>query len=94
LIHSHLGSSEWNDSLPVCQRLASHLHTDLIVVTRRAGDLMARWEARWRSSVQRYADLETVTLVLPLSTPAMRFCTSELKTHLIEAELRRRFFST
>jgi 3'-phosphoadenosine 5'-phosphosulfate sulfotransferase (PAPS reductase)/FAD synthetase len=91
LIHSHLGSSEWNDSLPVCQCLASHLHTELVVVTRRAGDLMARWEARWRSSVQRYADLETVTLVLPWSTPSMRFCTSELKTHLIEAELRRRF---
>jgi 3'-phosphoadenosine 5'-phosphosulfate sulfotransferase (PAPS reductase)/FAD synthetase len=91
LIHSDLGSTEWNDSLPMCQRLAAHLETELIVVRRRAGDLMDRWEARWQSSVRRYADLETVTLVLPWSTPGMRFCTSELKTHVIAAELRRRF---
>lgn len=52
---------------------------------------MDRWESRWESSKRRYAALETVTLVLPWSTPSMRFCTSELKTHLIGAELRRRF---
>jgi 3'-phosphoadenosine 5'-phosphosulfate sulfotransferase (PAPS reductase)/FAD synthetase len=91
LIHSDLGSTEWKDSLPTCQRLANHLDTELIVVRRRAGDLMERWEARWQSSVRRYADLDTVTLVLPWSTPRMRFCTSELKTHIISAELRRRF---
>lgn len=91
LIHSDLGSTEWKDSLPMCQRLANHLNTELIVVRRRAGDMMDRWEARWQSSVRRYADLETVTLVLPWSTPGMRFCTSELKTHVITAELRRRF---
>lgn len=91
LIHSDLGVVEWDDSLPVCQRLAAHLGTELIIVRRKAGDLMDRWEARWESSVRRYINLETVTLVLPWSTPSMRFCTSELKTHLIAAELRRRF---
>ncbi|MDA4845936.1 phosphoadenosine phosphosulfate reductase family protein [Hoeflea poritis] len=91
LVHSDLGSVEWRDSLPVCERLAEHLGVELIVVKRRAGDMMDRWEGRWESSVRRYANLETVTLILPWSTPALRFCTSELKTHIIRAELRRRF---
>lgn len=91
LIHADLGSVEWADSLPVCERLAAHLKTELIVVRRKAGGMMERWESRWASSVRRYIDLETVTLVLPWSTPSMRFCTSELKTHVINAELKRRF---
>jgi hypothetical protein len=52
---------------------------------------MERWEARWQSSKDRYESLSTVTLVPCWSTPAMRFCTSELKTHVITAELKRRF---
>jgi hypothetical protein len=52
---------------------------------------MERWQSRWSSSVQRYEDLSTVTLVPCWSTPGMRFCTSELKTHPITAELKRRF---
>ncbi len=91
LIHSDLGSVEWNESLPVCKRLAAHLGLELIVVRRAAGGLMERWESRWQSSARRYAELSTVTLVLPWSTPSLRFCTSELKTHVIAAELRRRF---
>lgn len=91
LIHSDLGSVEWKASLPACEALAAHLGCELIVVRRKAGDLMDRWEARWQSSIRRYANLETVMLVLPWSTPSMRFCTSELKTHIIAAELRRRF---
>jgi len=91
LIHSDLGRVEWDESLPVCERLAERLGTDLIVVRRKSGDLMDRWLSRWESSIRRYVNLETVTLVLPWSTPSMRFCTSELKTHIIGAELRRRF---
>jgi 3'-phosphoadenosine 5'-phosphosulfate sulfotransferase (PAPS reductase)/FAD synthetase len=91
LIHSDLGVVEWDQSRPVCERLAKHLGVELIVVRRKSGDLMDRWESRWESSKRRYAALETVTLVLPWSTPSMRFCTSELKTHLIGAELRRRY---
>lgn len=91
LIHSDLGRVEWNDSLPVCERLAAHLDCELIVVRRSAGDLLDRWESRWESSQRRYQELETVTVVLPWSTPSMRFCTSELKTHLIASELGSRF---
>lgn len=91
LIHADLGLVEWSASLPVCRELAAKLGLELIVVARTAGGLMERWESRWASSVRRYAALETVTLVLPWSTPSMRFCTSELKTHVITSHLRRRF---
>lgn len=91
LIHADLGSVEWNDSLGVCQDLADHLQCDLVVVRRKAGGLMERWESRWLSSKTRYETLSTVTLVPCWSTPDMRFCTSEQKTHVIIAELKRRF---
>lgn len=91
LVHADLGVVEWKDSLKVCEELARHLECELVVVRRKAGDLMDRWEARWRSSRDRYVALETVTLVPCWSTPRMRFCTSELKTHVIQAELKRRF---
>ncbi|MFK0333878.1 phosphoadenosine phosphosulfate reductase family protein [Rhizobium sp. NPDC090275] len=91
LIHADLGMVEWHDSLPVCERLASALGTQLVVVRRKQGGLMERWESRWHSNVWRYEDLRTVTLVPCWSTPAMRFCTSELKTSKIQGELARSF---
>lgn len=91
MVHADLGTVEWRDSLPVCDELADHLGVELVVLRRARGDLMDRWESRWRSSVARYQDLSTVTLVPCWSTPSMRFCTSEMKTHPIEAMLKRRF---
>ena len=91
LIHSDLGVVEWDDSIRVCKDMARHFGIELVIVRRQAGDLMERWEARWQSSIYRYCNLLTVTLVPCWSTPKMRFCTSELKTHVIAAELRRRF---
>jgi 3'-phosphoadenosine 5'-phosphosulfate sulfotransferase (PAPS reductase)/FAD synthetase len=69
LIHSDLGRVEWRESLPMCQQLADHLGLELVVVRRQAGDLLDRWQVRWRTNVARYADLETVRLILPWSTP-------------------------
>lgn len=91
LIHSDLGRVEWADSLPTCERLADRLGLELIVVRRQAGDLLSRWQQRWANNVARYANLECVKLILPWSTAAMRFCTSELKTAIIGRELVRRF---
>jgi hypothetical protein len=80
LIHSDLESVEWKDSLPVCERLAKRLGWELIVVRRKAGDMMDRWESRWKNNLARYACLECVKIIiLPWSTPGMRFCTGELK---------------
>lgn len=91
LIHSDLGVVEWKDSLPVCKRLAKRLGWELIVLRRTAGDMMDRWEARWASSLERYSTLSCVKIILPWSTPGMRFCTSELKTQLICRELTKRY---
>ncbi len=91
LVNSDLGFIEWRDSLPSCQRLAAHLGIELIVVRRKAGDMVARWQQRWQNNVKRYRDLSCVRLILPWSTNALRFCTSELKVSPITAELKRRF---
>jgi 3'-phosphoadenosine 5'-phosphosulfate sulfotransferase (PAPS reductase)/FAD synthetase len=91
LVHAELGSIEWRDSLPSCERLAAHLGWELLVVKRAAGDLVARWRGRLANNVERYRNLQCVKLVLPWSTPSMRFCTSELKTQVIASALRKRF---
>lgn len=91
LIHADLGRVEWQDSLPSCERLAAHLGWELMVVRRQAGDMMARWEGRWENNLARYRDLSCVKLILPWSTPSMRFCTSELKSAIIARALRKRF---
>ncbi|WP_256098382.1 phosphoadenosine phosphosulfate reductase domain-containing protein [Burkholderia cenocepacia] len=91
LVHADLGRVEWKDSLPSCQRLAERLGWELLVVERQAGDMLTRWEGRWANNVARYVALECVKLILPWSTPSMRFCTSELKTAVIASALRRRF---
>jgi 3'-phosphoadenosine 5'-phosphosulfate sulfotransferase (PAPS reductase)/FAD synthetase len=91
LIHSDLGSIEWQRSLSVCEGLADRLGVELVVVRRKSGDLLQRWRQRWTDNVQRYASLACVQLILPWSTPSMRFCTSELKLQVICQELVRRF---
>lgn len=83
LIHSDLGRVEWRDSLPACERLAEHLGLELLVVRRERGDMMARWLQRFHDNMARYQAMQTVQLILPWSTPGMRFCTSELKTAII-----------
>lgn len=91
LIHSDLGRVEWKESLPSCQRLAELIGWELMVVRRAAGDMLARWESRWAANLARYADLSCVRLILPWSTPALRFCTSELKVAVITSALKARF---
>lgn len=91
LIHADLGATEWADSLPTCQRLTAHLGLELVVVRRSQGDMMDRWEQRWRDNVKRWEELSCVKLILPWSTPSMRFCTAELKIDQICRALSRRW---
>ena len=91
LIHADLGRVEWRESLPMCQALAGWLNLPLVVVRRQAGDLLDRWRVRWRNNCERYANLETVRLILPWSTASMLFCRSELKAAIICRELVQRF---
>jgi 3'-phosphoadenosine 5'-phosphosulfate sulfotransferase (PAPS reductase)/FAD synthetase len=91
LIHSDLGRIEWRESLPHCEQLASALGWELIVVRRNAGDMLDRWETRWVNNVERYANLSCVKLILPWSTSALRFCSSEMKVDQITSALKKRF---
>lgn len=91
LVHSDLGRVEWKDSGPACERLAAHLGWELLTVRRQAGDILARWEKRWSNNVERYRDLSCVRLILPWSTPALRFCTSELKSAVVSRALNKRY---
>ncbi len=91
LIHSDLGRVEWKQSLPAVRYLADRLGLELVVVRRESGDLLQRWQTRWANNVARYENLECVKLILPWSTPSMRFCTSELKTAIICRDLVKRF---
>lgn len=91
LIHSDLGRVEHKDSLPACERLATRLGVELVVVRRQAGDMMDRWLTRWYNNCERYAQLQCVKVILPWSTASMRFCTSELKTAVICRDLVERY---
>ena len=91
LIHADLGQIEHNDSLPQCRRLGERVGMELIVVRRKQGDMLDRWEQRWHDNLTRYHHLETVSLLSPWSSAQWRFCTSELKISPITQELTRRF---
>jgi 3'-phosphoadenosine 5'-phosphosulfate sulfotransferase (PAPS reductase)/FAD synthetase len=91
LIHADLGQIEHADSLPQCRRLAERLGLELIVVRRKKGGMIERWEQRWSDNVARYVNLECVTLITPWSSKSMRFCTSELKVDQITRALATRF---
>lgn len=90
-VHADLGSVEWDQSLIKCQEAADKLGWKLEVVKRAAGGMMERWLKRWENNVERYIDLSCVQLILPWSTPSMRFCTSELKTAVIRSHLKRTY---
>ncbi|RYF78868.1 MAG: hypothetical protein EOO39_00165 [Cytophagaceae bacterium] len=91
LIHSDLGKIEWADSIRICQQISDILGVELVTVRRPSGGMVERWMSRWDANVQRWLDLSCVKLILPWSTPSMRFCTSELKTAIICRELNRRY---
>jgi 3'-phosphoadenosine 5'-phosphosulfate sulfotransferase (PAPS reductase)/FAD synthetase len=91
LCYSDLGRVVWSDAKEQCQMLADKLGVELVIVRREAGGLMERWQKRWADNVERYVNLSCVKVILPWSTPAMRFCTSELKTTIIQRWIRKTF---
>ena len=91
MVHADLGRIEWRESLPSCERIATHLGLDLLTVRRSRGDMVDRWAQRWADNLSRYQRLERLKVVLPWSTASMRFCTSELKTDPISQALTARY---
>ncbi|PND30342.1 hypothetical protein C1I89_29925 [Achromobacter pulmonis] len=90
LIHADLGRIEWRDSAPVCERLAERLGWELVTVRRPAGDMVDRWLSRWAANIERYRTLSCVKLIMPWSSAAQRFCTSEMKPQIIARAIRAR----
>ena len=91
LVHAHLGRIEHAETLGHIKALAEFLKWRLIITSRQKGDLLDRYEQRWRDNCRRYALLECVSLIGPFATPAMRFCTGELKTAPIAQALTKEF---
>ena len=91
LIHSDLGEIEWRQSAEICAQVARQFSLELVTVRRAAGGLLERWESRWSSMSASYLDLKRVTLTMPFSSAALRFCTSELKASVLAAYLKSRF---
>jgi 3'-phosphoadenosine 5'-phosphosulfate sulfotransferase (PAPS reductase)/FAD synthetase len=89
--HADLGRVEWKQSMEVCERLAEYTGMKLVVVRREKGDMMDRWWQRQADNLDRYINLKLVQVLLPWSTPGMRFCTSEMKEAPIGSDIIRRF---
>lgn len=73
-IHADLGRAEWRSTPAIVEAVCRHLGLPLIVVRRRAGDMVDRWEQRFRDGCRRYADLLTYNLIGPWSSASLRFC--------------------
>lgn len=82
-IYADLGRIEWPQTTGMVRRLASEAGIDLVVVKRDKGDLIDRWQ-------QRYKTLKQQGNTKPFwSSAQSRYCTSELKIAPIDKYLRR-----
>lgn len=88
-IHADLGRTEWRETEAMVQRQAAFMGLPLVVVRRKAGDLVERWEQRFKNGLTRYVSLSTYNLIGPWSSPSLRFCQSELKAQVIGPYLAR-----
>lgn len=93
-IHSDLGRIEWQTTPATVEAAAAAIGVPLVVVRRKAGDLVDRWERRFELGLDRYIDLRSYHLTGPWSSASNRFCTAELKTQVILPELLRQWKGT
>ena len=77
-LHADLGRAEWPDTLDTVQKVANHCGVPLETVTQK-NDLVWRFQDRWKRSLARYQNLETIQLVPPWSSSSLLFCRSEQK---------------
>jgi len=91
IIHADLGRIEHAESIDHVRALANFLNWPLLICKREKGDLLDRYEQRWRDNCRRYALLECVTLIGPFPSFGMIFCRSEQKVAPIIQTLTKRF---
>jgi 3'-phosphoadenosine 5'-phosphosulfate sulfotransferase (PAPS reductase)/FAD synthetase len=81
LIHADLGRTEWKQSLPMCEALASELNVKLHIVKRRDGlDMLDIWQRRMKQLQGTGKPF--------WSSSANRYCTSDLKRDPINVFFR------
>lgn len=87
-VHADLGRAEWVQTPATVEAVAAALGLPLIVVRHTSHDMVSRWQNRFDRGLIRYANLETLCLIGPWSSPSLRFCTSEFKAAVITRFLR------
>jgi 3'-phosphoadenosine 5'-phosphosulfate sulfotransferase (PAPS reductase)/FAD synthetase len=90
LVNSDLGRIEHYDAAAQVARLAQRYNLELLQV-KPTHEMIDRWQRRWQANLARYINLQCVKVILPWSTPSMRFCTSEEKNAPIASGLKKRF---
>lgn len=78
-LHADLGRTEWPHTPDQVKRTADYLNVDLTVVSRKAGDLLSRWQRRFELSRALYGELKLYHMRGPWSSPSLKFCQSEMK---------------
>lgn len=86
-IHADLGRAEWASTKGTVIEQANLLGLPLITVARAAGDMVARWEQRYRQGIDLYLKLEQIRMRGPWSSRSSRFCTPEMKVEPIHRHL-------
>ena len=90
-IHSDLGVIEWPQTMEWVRKTAARVELPLFIVSRRSGDMLDRWEQRWSDNMERYRNLQILSVITPWSSAQWRFCTSELKVSPITSKLKKLF---
>lgn len=83
LLHADLGRSEWKSTHPHVEELARHFDLPLHIVRHTTHDMVSRWNRRGELGRERWARGETVNLIGPWSSASLRWCTSEMKIHVM-----------
>ena len=52
-IHADLGRAEWRETMAMAERQAAFIGVPLVVVRRKAGDMVHRWEQRFANGLAR-----------------------------------------
>ncbi|MBS7671368.1 phosphoadenosine phosphosulfate reductase family protein [Croceicoccus gelatinilyticus] len=85
VIHADLGRSEWKSTKTHVEYLAAFFGLPLQIVAHKTHDMLSRWQRRGDLGRQRWAAYETLRLIGPWSSSSSRFCTSEMKGHVMGA---------
>ena len=88
-IHADLGRAEWEFTPAQVRKQAAALGLRLDVVRAKSGDLVDRFENRWRLGLNAYVDLRLYNLRGPWASPSLKFCQSEKKIQVMGPHLAR-----